>query len=276
MKKSHKTKLDSHKYERKKGEMIQLKTDLQDALINPKLYNFKSLSVNEILNQPAKEKKKFGIKLFNKGVRKGFLNNSLISPDISKPNLEIFNTMEILTQPKFKTSVNKTVIQDNNKNNTFKILLKENYSHYMKTLKKIYPYFKFNHYKKFTKEYSDYIKKYGEDSDINTRHYNTINNGEMLSFRSNNKVKDDKEYKKSNLLEILGAQEKIECDPKDFKIKDDFLSRNNISELRMIQKDLQFKTGVIDKELDFILMNYPKKLYNYIEKNKDLTNKIKE
>ena len=276
MKKSHKTKLDSHKYERKKGEMIQLKTDLQDALINPKLYNFKSLSVNEILNQPAKEKKKFGIKLFNKGVRKGFLNNSLISPDISKPNLEIFNTMEILTQPKFKTSVNKTVIQDNNKNNTFKILLKENYSHYMKTLKKIYPYFKFNHYKKFTKEYSDYIKKYGEDSDINTRHYNTINNGEMLSFRSKNKVKDDKEYKKSNLLEILGAQEKIECDPKDFKIKDDFLSRNNISELRMIQKDLQFKTGVIDKELDFILMNYPQKLYNYIEKNKDLTNKIKE
>ena len=276
MKKSHKTKLDSHKYERKKGEMIQLKTDLQDALINPKLYNFKSLSVNEILNQPAKEKKKFGIKLFNKGVRKGFLNNSLISPDITKPNLEIFNTMEILTQPKFKTSVNKTVIQDNNKNNTFKILLKENYSHYMKTLKKIYPYFKFNHYKKFTKEYSDYIKKYGEDSDINTRHYNTINNGEMLSFRSKNKVKDDKEYKKSNLLEILGAQEKIECDPKDFKIKDDFLSRNNISELRMIQKDLQFKTGVIDKELDFILMNYPQKLYNYIEKNKDLTNKIKE
>ena len=49
----------------------------------------------------------------------------------------------------------------------------------------------FNHYKKFTKEYSDYIKKYGEDSDINTRHYNTINNGEMLSFRSNNKVNDN-------------------------------------------------------------------------------------
>ena len=58
-----------------------------------------------------KEKKKFGIKLFNKGVRKGFLNNTLISLDISKPNLDIFNTMEILSQPDFKASVNKTMIQ---------------------------------------------------------------------------------------------------------------------------------------------------------------------
>ena len=77
-------------------------------------------------------------------------------------------------------------------------------------------------------------------------------------------------------MEILGAQENIECDPKDFKIKDDFLSRKSISELKMIQKDLQFKTGVIEKELDFILMNYPQKLYNYIEKNKDLAKKINE
>ena len=77
-------------------------------------------------------------------------------------------------------------------------------------------------------------------------------------------------------MEILGAQKNIECDPKDFKIKDDFLSRNSISELKMIQRDLQFKTGVIDKELDFILMNYPQKLYNYIENNKDLAIRIKE
>ena len=267
---------DSHKYEKKKGEMIQLKTDLQDVPINKKIYNFKSPSVNEILNQPMKEKKKFGIKLFNKGVRKGFLNNTIVNLDVSKPNLEIFNTMEILSQPVFKTSVNKTMIQNNNKNTTFKILLKENYSHYISSIKKIYPSFKFNHYKKYVKENMDFIKKYGENSDINIRHYNNKNSGELLSFRFNNKKKDDKEYKKSDLLEILGAQENIECDPKDFKIKDDFLSRSSVSELRMIQKDLQFKTGVIDKELDFILMNYPQKLYNYIENNKDLANRIKE
>ena len=275
---SHKIKYDSHKYDKKKGEFIQLKTDLPNVPIDKKLYNFKSPSVNEILNQPSKEKKKFGLKLFNKGVRKGFLNNTLVSLDISKPNLDIFNTMEILSQPKFKTSVNKTMIQGNNKNNTFKILLKENYSHYITSLKKIYPTFKFNHYKKYNKGFSEeeYIKKYGEEGDINTRHHNITSKGELLSFRFNTKKKDDKEYKKSNLLEILGAQENIECDPKDFKIKDDFLSRKSISELKMIQKDLQFKTGVIEKELDFILMNYPQKLYNYIEKNKDLAKKINE
>ena len=275
---SHKIKYDSHKYDKKKGEFIQLKTDLPNVPIDKKLYNFKSPSVNEILNQPSKEKKKFGLKLFNKGVRKGFLNNTLVSLDISKPNLDIFNTMEILTQPKFKASVNKTMIQGNNKNNTFKILLKENYSHYITSLKKIYPTFKFNHYKKYNKGFSEeeYIKKYGEEGDINTRHHNITSKGELLSFRFNTKKKDDKEYKKSNLLEILGAQDNIECDPKDFKIKDDFLSRKSISELKMIQKDLQFKTGVIEKELDFILMNYPQKLYNYIEKNKDLAKKINE
>ena len=107
-------------------------------------------------------------------------------------------------------------------------------------MKKIYPSFKFNHYKKFAKEHSDFIKKYGEESDINNRHYNSINNGELLSFRFIKKDNDNKEYHKSNLLEILGAQENIECDPKDFKIKDDFLSRKSLSELRMIQKDLQF------------------------------------
>ena len=275
---SHKIKYDSHKYDKKKGEFIQLKTDLPNVPIDKKLYNFKSPSVNEILNQPSKEKKKFGLKLFNKGVRKGFLNNTLVSLDISKPNLDIFNTMEILSQPKFKTSVNKTMIQGNNKNNTFKILLKENYSHYITSLKKIYPTFKFNHYKKYNKGFSEeeYIKKYGEEGDINTRHHNITSKGELLSFRFNTKKKDDKEYKKSSLLEILGAQDNIECDPKDFKIKDDFLSRKSISELKMIQKDLQFKTGVIEKELDFILMNYPQKLYNYIEKNKDLAKKINE
>ena len=274
----HKIKYDSHKYDKKKGEFIQLKTDLPNVPIDKKLYNFKSPSVNEILNQPSKEKKKFGLKLFNKGVRKGFLNNTLVSLDISKPNLDIFNTMEILSQPKFKASVNKTMIQGNNKNNTFKILLKENYSHYITSLKKIYPTFKFNHYKKYNKGFSEeeYIKKYGEEGDINTRHHNITSKGELLSFRFNTKKKDDKEYKKSNLLEILGAQDNIECDPKDFKIKDDFLSRKSISELKMIQKDLQFKTGVIEKELDFILMNYPQKLYNYIEKNKDLAKKINE
>ena len=56
--------------------------------------------------------------------------------------------MEIISKTDFKASINKTMIQGNNKNNNFEILLKENYSHYITSLKKIYPTFKFNHFQK--------------------------------------------------------------------------------------------------------------------------------
>ena len=157
-----------------------------------------------------------------------------------------------------------------NKNYTFKILLKENYSLYITNLKSKYPSFKFNHYKKVNNEFLEYYKKYGEEGDINNIYFNNNNiKNDLESFIFNNKYKDNKEYKKSNLLEILGAQENIECDPQSFKIKDDYLSRTNCTELKMIQKDLQFKTGVIEKELEFILMNSQQKLYNYIENNQE-------
>ena len=266
-------------FERKRGEMIPLKTDLPNIPINNKLLNWKSQSVNEILNQPIKDKKKFSLNFFNKGVRKGFLNNTTMAIDINKPlvNLDIFNSLEVLTEPTFKVAHNRTMAADINKNNTFKILLKENYSNYISSLKNKYPPFRFNHYRKnANNDNLEYFKKYGEEGDINNRHFNNSINVDQMTFRNNNKIKDNKEYKKSNLLEILGAQENIQFDPKLFKIKDDFLSRTDCTEIKMIQKDLQFKTGVIDKELDFILMTCPQKLYNYIENNKELTKKLKE
>ena len=267
-------------YVRKRGEMIPLKTDLQDIPLSNKLKNYKIQSINEILNQPLKEKKKFSFNFFGNKIRKGFLNNTIISPEMNKPllNLDIFNSLEVLTEPTFKVAVNRTMSQDINKNNTFKILLKENYSQYISLLKNKYPSFQFNHYKKYKKEFLEYYKKYGEEGDINNRHFNNIHNknNEINSFRFNSKLNDSIKYKKSNLLEILGAQENIECDPKLFKIKDDFLSRHDCTELKMIQKDLQFKTGIIEKELDYILITYPQQLYNYIEDNRDLTKKLKE
>ena len=48
----------SHQTERKRGDMINLKTDLKDVPINPKLYKVKRLSVSELINQPAIVKKK--------------------------------------------------------------------------------------------------------------------------------------------------------------------------------------------------------------------------
>ena len=44
-----------------RGDMINLKTNLPDVPINPKLYKVKRLSVSELINQPAIVRKKFSI-----------------------------------------------------------------------------------------------------------------------------------------------------------------------------------------------------------------------
>ena len=56
--------------------------------------------------------------------------------DITKPNLDKFNDAEITYQTDFKVPINKTMIKGNNKNNTFKILLNENYNYFITSLKK--------------------------------------------------------------------------------------------------------------------------------------------
>jgi molecular chaperone GrpE (heat shock protein) len=158
---------------------------------------------------------------------------------------------------------NNNILKKEKSGNTFRMLVKEDYSGYFKILKRIYPSFKFNHYNRISNEYFEYYKKYGEEGDIINRNY--IKN-----------QKKEGEYKKSNLLDILGVQENISDDPKKFKIKTDFLKRTDLYELNMIKEDLSFKTGVIDKELNHILESQANTLYNYIENNIDLNHKIDE
>ena len=272
----------------KKG--INLKTDLEDVPINPKLKKFQKLSVSELINQPHNIKKIFSIAAFGNMMKKGILNtSSMMRGDINRTEADLspFNTMEILSEtslssntldsalPPYSNRTNKS--NSSNKtsrsnSNTFKILIKEDYSGYIQILKRIYPSFRFNHYNRISNEYYEYFKKYGEEGDINNRNFAIGGyNG------NNNKINNDKgKYKKSNLLEILGVQNNIADDPKIFKIKNDFLSRSDPYELQMIKEDLSFKTGVIDKELNHILESEANTLYNYIENNIDLNNKIDE
>ena len=49
---------NSHQTEKKRENLINLKTNLPDVEINPKLYKVKRLSVSELINQPAIVKKK--------------------------------------------------------------------------------------------------------------------------------------------------------------------------------------------------------------------------
>ena len=278
---------NTYQTERRRGDFINLKTNLPDVEINPKLYKLKRLNVSEIINQPANVVKKFSISSFAGAMRRGFLNTSsmLRGKDLNRTEADLtpFNTMEVLSESSFtsnlldsartttystglnlglKNSVSNNIKKDRNEN-TFKMLVKEDYSGYIKILKRIYPSFSFNHYNKINNEYSEYYKKYGEEGDIINRNFIK-------------KEKKEGEYKKSNLLDILGVQENITDDPKKFRIKTDFLKRGDPYELRMIKEDLSFKTGVIDKELNQILESQANILYNYIENNIDLKNQIND
>ena len=278
---------NTYQTERRRGDFINLKTNLPDVEINPKLYKLKRLNVSEIINQPANVVKKFSISSFAGAMRRGFLNTSsmLRGKDLNRTEADLtpFNTMEVLSESSFtsnlldsartttystglnlglKNSVSNNIKKDRNEN-TFKMLIKEDYSGYIKILKRIYPSFSFNHYNKINNEYSEYYKKYGEEGDIVNRNFIK-------------KEKKEGEYKKSNLLDILGVQENITDDPKKFRIKTDFLKRGDPYELRMIKEDLSFKTGVIDKELNQILESQANILYNYIENNIDLKNQIND
>ena len=176
--------------ERKKGESINLKINLEDAPINPKLYKVKRLSVSELINQPAIIKKKFSIKSFAGAMRKGILNTSSMirGRDLNRTEADLtpFNTMEVLSETSFTSnpldsartySTKSNKFSDLNKmtrqksENTFKMLVKEDYSGYIQILRRIYPSFKFNHYNRISNEYFEYYKKYGEEGDINKRKY---------------------------------------------------------------------------------------------------------
>ena len=276
--------------EKRSGDKIYLKTDLEDVPISSKLNNFKSLSVSELVNQPETVKNRFSIFSFTNAMKKGILNtSSIMRGDLNRTEADLtpFNAMEILSETSFtsnpldsarsnfsKESNNKSNISNktSKSNSSFKILIREDYSGYIQILKRIYPSFKFNHYNRISNEYYEYYKKYGEEGDINNRNF-----GKSSSEDINYKIKKDKSnYKKSNLLDILGVQENIADEPKLFKIRNDFLSRKDPYELKMIKEDLSFKTGVIDKELNHILESEANTLYNYIENNIDLNHKIDE
>jgi len=91
---------------------------------------------------------------------------------------------------------------------------------------------------------------------------NKIKNNKNNSSENENFIKiEEEKYTPSNLLDILGVQENVKISPNKFKIKQDFLSRPDVVEINMIQNDLAFKMGIINKELDSILQQYGKKIY---------------
>ena len=290
----------------RKGPMV-LKTKLKNVPISDKLRNWKSQNISELINQPfPHQNSKFSsltIKTFKDSLKSNLLTNSFIGKTISKmqdPNrtqagmnilLNLKNRTNDIPQGKL-LDLTQARIPNQDSNNyklkefceeeQMKILLKENFSNYTTKLKKLYPKFQFNHYYVTRSELiENYYRKYGEEGDINNRNFANKKLSEKNKKNKNNKNEnfikiEEEEYKPSNLLDILGVQENVKISPDKFRIKQDFLSRGDIVEINMIQNDLAFKMGIINKELDSILQQYGKKIYNYSEKNSVLKNQIEE
>ena len=300
-----KEKYDQEVFNRK-GPMV-LKTKLKNVPISDKLRNWKSQNISELINQPfPHQNSKFSsltIKTFKDSLKSNLLTNSFIGKTISKmqdPNrtqagmnilLNLKNRTNDIPQGKL-LDLTQARIPNQDSNNyklkefceeeQIKILLKENFSNYTIKLKKLYPKFQFNHYYVTRSELiENYYRKYGEEGDINNRNFANKKLSEKNKKNKNNKNEnfikiEEEQYKPSNLLDILGVQENVKISPDKFRIKQDFLSRGDIVEINMIQNDLAFKMGIINKELDSILQQYGKKIYNYSEKNSVLKNQIEE
>ena len=280
----------------RKGPIV-LKTKLKNVKITDKLRNWKSQNFSELINQPfepANNFPTFTMSSFKDSIKKNLLTNSIISKTLNR-NQDLNRTQGFILNLRNRPQLNSN---SNNQNKLLdmttigmpgghksrhseffeeeemKILLKENFSNYTIKLKNLYPSFQFNHYYRTrSQQIEDYYRKYGEEGDINNRNFAYRS---KVMEKNKNLIKQEEKYKQSNLLDILGVQENIRISPKDFKIKNDFLSRTDIVEISMIQNDLAFKMGIINKELDSILEKNGHKIYNYTEKNISLKTKIEE
>ena len=280
----------------RKGPMV-LKTKLKNVKITDKLRNWKSQNFSELINQPNEPVTNFPtftMTSFKDTLKKSILTNSLINktfiraqdPNRTQAGMNILLNMR--NRPQENSKQNKLLdlttigmpIAHKPRHSAFfeeeemKILLKENYSNYTLKIKNLYPSFKFNHYYITRNEQiENYYRKYGEEGDINNRNFDY--RSKIMEKNKKYQIENEK-YKPSNLLDILGVQEDIKKSPKEFKIKKDFLSRTDIVEISMIQNDLSFKTGILNKELDSILQKHGNKIYNYTEKNIALKSDIEE
>ena len=262
-----------------KGLMV-LKTKLKNVKITDKLRNWNPQNFSELINQPFDQKTNFtnftniSMSSFKDTIKKNILTNSIINKtfmrtqDSNRTQADMSILLNLRNRNKSNSNLQNKVLdlttignpmdmRKNRYNEIFeeediKTLLKENYSNYTIKIKNLYPTFKFNHYYRTRSEQIEhYYRKYGEEGDINNRNF--AYRDKIMEKNKHLKKNEEEKYKPSNLLDILGVQENIRISPKEFKIKNDFLSRTDIVEISMIQNDLSFKMGIINKELDSIL-----------------------
>ena len=244
-----------NKNNKKKRKIIELNTNYNQNLINNKneinifnkLRNINNLNYiydNFFGVVPKQKKKKFSIKPKNIFKKNQTHLDFDVSLDFSKFDSVFFEEhSRIDTQQNINTNVLK--------------LLDEDYNQYIKSLKKIYPIFKFNHSAKFPliKNNKNIEKKENENNIIE----NNIDNFEYFTPKE--------------IINLFNEDKNYLINPNLYKLNSELLEKNNIKELNKIIKFFDKKIQHYEIILNKILI-HSNCIINWILNNNYLEFKI--
>ena len=244
-----------NKNNKKKRKIIELNTNYNQNLINNKneinifnkLRNINNLNYiydNFFGVVPKQKKKKFSIKPKNIFKKNQTHLDFDVSLDFSKFDSVFFEEhSRIDTQQNINTNVLK--------------LLDEDYNQYIKSLKKIYPIFKFNHSAKFPliKNNKNIEKKENENNIIE----NNIDNFEYFTPKE--------------IINLINEDKNYLINPNLYKLNSELLEKNNIKELNKIIKFFDKKIQHYEIILNKILI-HSNCIINWILNNNYLEFKI--
>ena len=250
-----------NKNNKKKRKIIELNTNFNQLINNKneknifnKLRNINNLNYiydNFFGVVPKQKKKKFSIKPKNIFKKNQTHLDFDVSLDFSKFDSVFFEEhSRIDTQQNINTNVLK--------------LLDEDYNQYIKSLKKIYPIFKFNHSAKIPliKSNKNYEKKENEFNN---------NNNDIID----NNIDNIKYITSKEIILLFNEDKDYLINPNLYKLSDELLEKNNIKELNNIIKFFDIKIQNYELNLNKILI-HSNCIINWIINNNYLEFKIVE
>ena len=188
--------------ERKK-EPISLNTNLPDIPISDQLRSFPHQSFTEIINKPTKLPSTHKRTHF-KGIKKlkfsKHRSNTTTMKDDSFSSEIDYNKFDGTDLLPSEAMTSRTNVENDNLN-SFRVLVEEDYTNYIINLKKMYPNFKLNHYRKYKHFYTQTTH-----SNTNTNTNNSIEvtkhnypiNVDKKFFNSPNEYEIDKDILEIN------------------------------------------------------------------------------
>jgi hypothetical protein len=240
--------------ERKK-EPISLNTNLPDIPITDQLRSFPHQSFTEIINKPNKLPSTHKRTHF-KGIKKlkfsKHRSNTTSMKDDSFSSEIDYNKFDGTDLLPNDAMTSRTNVENDNLN-SFRVLVEEDYTNYIINLKKMYPNFKLNHYRKYKHFYTQ----------------TTHSNNTITTTNNNN---NNSEVPKHNYP--INVDKQFYNNPNEYEIDKDILEINEPAILSSISKQYDAKVETIELNIDKILESNSLLFSNYIENNMFLSKEI--